>query len=260
MTATFRRLGSLADLGDSWSSLPVLRADVPRYRQAIWWATPEALALSVDAGESTRSLVGVGAPAGLARVVAEAFTPDGVPHPGSGVSTGQMAVVSLTRGTWDLVPGPVRASLGTTSVSHWDWMVCTRAPVHQTGEDDVIELDLSRDLPEMTALQERVLPDTYTRLDKPGTRWFGWRDRGGRLGAMAAASGWTDEVHLGSILTHPDLRRRGLASAVTAAVTRAGLAATGQVSLGLYASNVVARRVYERLGFTLAQEWESRRP
>src|SRR5690606_776864 len=124
----------------------------------------------------------------------------------------------------------------------------------------VVELDLATDRAELEGLQRLALPETYTTLDKPETRWFGWRDETGVLRCMAAASNWRREVHLGSIATDPRWRRRGLGSAVTAALTRAGLAATGQVSLGLYTVNVAARRVYERLGFHLGQEVESRRP
>ncbi|UFU01562.1 GNAT family N-acetyltransferase [Ruania suaedae] len=259
MAPTFRRLTSAADLGPQWSSLPVLRADVPRYRQAIWWAGPGAVAMSTAAEGSARSLVGVGEPAALADVVTAAFTPDGAPSPGSGLHM-PPAVVSLTRGTWDLLPAAVRTWLGTTRASHWDWLVCTEAPPPTSAHERVVELDLGLERAEMAALQQLVLPHTYTPLDKPGTRWFGCRDDRGRLVAMAAAGGWVHEVHLGSIVTHPDVRRQGLGSALTGALTRRGLAATGQVSLGLYADNHEARRVYARLGFALGQQWESRRP
>lgn len=261
-TATrFYRVNRLGDLPEPWRSFPFLVADAPRYTGATAWGGPEALALSTVAGDGTRrALVGVGEPEPLAEVVAAAFDGDGTPVPGSGLESAPIAVASLTRGAWDLLPAAVRGSLGLDQVAHWDWLVTTTEPPQQAGEDRVVELDLASDRAELAGLQRLALPETYTTLDKPDTRWFGWRDADGALRCMAAASNWTREVHLGSIATHPQWRRQGLGGAVTAALTRAGLAATGQVSLGLYSVNLAARRVYERLGFHLGQQVESRRP
>jgi len=257
----FHPVHGLADLPEPWRSFPFLTADVPRYTGATAWGGPEALALSVAARDgSRRALVGVGEPEPLAEVVAGAFDAGGAPVPGSGLACAPVAVASLTRGAWDLLPEPVRRHLGLEHAAHWDWLLTTTLPPHQDGEAQVVELDLVTDRAELEGLQRLALPETYTTLDKPDTRWFGWRDTGGALRCMAAASNWTREVHLGSIATHPQWRRRGLGAAVTAALTRAGLAATGQVSLGLYTRNEAARRVYERLGFHLGQQVESRRP
>ncbi|UFU04752.1 GNAT family N-acetyltransferase [Ruania halotolerans] len=260
MTVRRAVVRDVTDLGKSWSDHPVLRADVPRYRDAVAWSTEQAVALTVAAGESgRRALIGLGEPHALADLVASDVATAGRASQAA-LGPGAPAVVSLTRGAWDLLPDGVRERLAVPRVSHWDWMLCTAAPPPQLDEDSVIELDPVTDRVAMAALQGTALPHSYTSLDKPATRWFGWRDGGGALRCMAAASDWEAEVHLGSIATHPDVRRRGLGSAVTAAVTRLGLAATGQVSLALYADNHDARRVYERLGFTLVQEWESRRP
>ncbi len=259
--AEFSPVAGLDDLPQPWRSFPFLAADLPRYTGATAWGGSDALALSVVSGDGTRrALVGVGEPGPLAEVVATAFDAGGTPLPGSGLEAAPVAVASLTRGAWDLLPAPVRGRLALDQVSHWDWLVTSTEPPYQAGEDQVVELDLVADRAELEGLQRLALPETYTTLDKPDTRWFGWRDSGGVLRCMAAASSWTREVHLGSIATHPQWRRRGLGTAVTAALTRAGLAATGQVSLGLYTTNDDARRVYERLGFHLGQRVESRRP
>ncbi|WP_277049824.1 GNAT family N-acetyltransferase [Ruania albidiflava] len=259
--ARFHPVRGLADLPEPWRTFPFLTADVPRYVGATAWGGREALALSVAAGDGAqRALVGVGAPEPLAEVVAMAFDATGSPVPPSGLAAAPVAVASLTRGAWDLLPAAVRDRLDLEHVAHWDWLLTTTAPPYQDGEEQVVELDLVTDRAELEGLQRLALPETYTTLDKPDTRWFGWRDTGGALRCMAAASNWSREVHLGSIATHPHWRRRGLGTAVTAALTRAGLAATGQVSLGLYTRNEAARRVYERLGFRLGQQVESRRP
>lgn len=56
--------------------------------------------------------------------------------------------------------------------------------------------------------------------------------------------------HLHGLAVLPQTRRRGLGAALTAAATAAGLdAGADWVSLGMYADNAGARRLYERLGF-----------
>ena len=68
-----------------------------------------------------------------------------------------------------------------------------------------------------------------------------------------------DVPHLASIATHPDVRGTGLGAAVTAALTRQLLAEGHEVvTLGMYADNVVARRMYLRLGYRCAHEFSSR--
>ena len=258
---SFVPVRTAADLPRRWRTFPFLAADLPRYQGAIGWGGQDALALSVTAGDGTsRALVGVGAAADLAAVIAAAFDDSGGPLPGSGLGGAPVAVASLTRGAWDLLPTPVRDRLALEQVSHWDWLVTTTVPPAQPGEDRVVELDLVGDRAELEGLQRLVLPQTYTTLDRPDTRWYGWRDTEGVLRCMAAATTRAGDLHLGSIGTHPQWRRRGLAATVTAALTRIGLADHGQVSLGLYTDNEAARRVYLRLGYRLGQEVESHRP
>ena len=257
----FQPVRQPADVPEPWRSFPFLAADLPRYTGAIGWGGASAFALTTVAGDGTsRALVGVGGPAELAAVIAAAFDEAGVPLPGSGLESTPLAVASLTRGAWDRLPAPVRARLGLDRAAHWDWLVTTTDPPVQPGEDRVVELDLTTDRAELEGLQRLVLPQTYTTLDRPDTRWYGWRDDEGVLRCMAAATTRKGELHLGSIGTHPDWRRRGLAATITAALTRIGLRRAGQVSLGLYTDNSAAQRVYRRLGYRLGQEVESRRP
>jgi len=258
---SFRTVGSREEIPEPWRSFSFLASDLPRYSDALIWGDSQALVLNVPARHTeSRALVGVGAPEPLAQMLSSAFTPQGSPLPGSGLADSRVAVASLTRGAWDLLPAPVHHHLDLPRVAHWDWMVTTQAPPRQPGEERVEELDLATSYPELAQLQQVVLPETYTSLDEPGLRWFGWRDGDGVLRSLLAAGNWRHEVHLGSIGTHPAWRRQGLGTTLTAAVTRMGIEATGQVSLGLYSDNHAARRVYERLGFVLTQEVESRRP
>ena len=65
--------------------------------------------------------------------------------------------------------------------------------------------------------------------------------------------------HLASIATHPSARGRGLGALVTAALTRRLLdEGAPVVTLGMYADNDVARRMYLRLGFRCDHRWSSR--
>lgn len=258
---SFVPVRELTDLPEPWPTFPFLAADLPRYTGAIAWGGPVALALTTVAGDGTsRALVGVGEPEELAGVVAAAFDDASSPLPGSGLDCAPVAVASLTRGAWDRLPAPVRDRLALEQVAHWDWLVSSTQPPAQPGEDQVVEVDLSTGRAELEGLQRLVLPQSYTTLDRPDTRWYGWRDTEGVLQCMAAATTRAGELHLGSIGTHPQWRRRGLGATVTAALTRIGLAQSGQVSLGLYSNNAAARRVYLRLGYRLGQQVESRRP
>src|SRR5690625_3395437 len=167
---TFSPVRGLGDLPEPWRSFPFLTADVPRYTGATAWGDHQALALSVVAGDrSRRALVGVGEPAPLAEVVAGAFDSGGAPVPGSGLDSAPVAVASLTRGAWDLLPEPVRTHLDLEHVAHWDWLLTTTAPPHQDGEEQVVELDLVIDREEREGLHRCALPETYSTLVKQVT-------------------------------------------------------------------------------------------
>ena len=90
---------------------------------------------------------------------------------------------------------------------------------------------------------------------------MGIRDaRDGELIACAAHAEHIPGVPiLKSIATHPGRRGEGLGADITAAITRRAFAGGAEVvTLGMYADNAPARRVYERLGFTLGAEFSSR--
>lgn len=77
----------------------------------------------------------------------------------------------------------------------------------------------------------------------------------GALVAVAGCSGrtpWTWIV--GGVETHPDRRRRGFARALTSAVTRERLDATGRVGLWVASENEAAKTLYRGLGFRKLDE------
>jgi predicted GNAT family acetyltransferase len=78
---------------------------------------------------------------------------------------------------------------------------------------------------------------------------FGYFDDG-RLVAMAATHFVSaDVIEIGHIATHPNYRRRGYASACTAALARAALALAPRVFLMVMADNAPALATYKQLGF-----------
>lgn len=88
---------------------------------------------------------------------------------------------------------------------------------------------------------------------------MGVRD-GGSLVACAASTELVDGVpHLAGIAVHPRRRGEGLGGAVTASVTRAALRAGAEAcTLGTYADNEPARRLYARLGYRCEHPFSSR--
>lgn len=54
-------------------------------------------------------------------------------------------------------------------------------------------------------------------------------------------------------------RGQGLGVAVTAGLTRRGIAGSGVCTLGMYSDNDLARRLYTHLGYRTAYAWCSRR-
>lgn len=136
----------------------------------------------------------------------------------------------------------------------WDWMWTTTAPPSQPGEEALVRLD---DPDEVAALLAEASP-RHSRgpYDPSSWGWFGLRDPDGSLIACGTVELIGPDIpHLASIATRPDRRGRGLGATVTAGLTRRALAeGSPAVTLGVYADNAVARRLYQRLGFRL--EWQ----
>lgn len=188
-------------------------------------------------------------------------------------------LVRLLASAAALLPLPCRASLprevattlasdrvrpaGTPARQHLllvepvDWVLrwVERPPAPVPGEDRVRWL-----IPGAPGVDEGVdtlldtaAPQSSTRPGDPGVRrWAGVYAPGGELVAIAAdTSGSNGAVgHISSVATHPMARGRGLAAAVTAALTRDLLAnGAAVVTLGHYTGNSVAERLYDRLGF-----------
>lgn len=114
---------------------------------------------------------------------------------------------------------------------------------------------VSEDLPAMLALAatDEVMvfsPDTFAR----GV-FFGVY-QGSELVAMGGVQTTLPGfVEIGSIVTHPRHRRQGYATQVVSALVRHLREQGLEVFLCLFQTNVVAHRLYEKIGFTVINEF-----
>ncbi|MFC7624227.1 GNAT family N-acetyltransferase [Microlunatus sp. GCM10028923] len=142
----------------------------------------------------------------------------------------------------------------------WHWMWTADEPPEQAGEDKIIEV-ARPDWPELTILIDEHNPGSDGIPGRlPGQVWLGLRDRTGSLIACGVVE---DNVAgyplLSGITVDPAYRGRGLGRAITAALTRFAVRRQGVCTLGAYAANSVAIKLYESLGFRIGRRWRSRR-
>lgn len=142
----------------------------------------------------------------------------------------------------------------------WEWMYTVDPPPEVAHEASTV--DVAQDAgKQVAALLAVANPQTDARpFARPGQRWVGVREHGGRLVACGAReANMAGYPVLQGISVHPDHRGRGLGLAVTARLTREAIDHVGVSTLGLYADNDVARRLYRGLGYRLGHRWASRR-
>jgi len=197
--------------------------------------------------DGSASLAGRGDPAAVGALLG------GLPHDASSWPGGARWL-SVPRGT--PVEEALLGVLGLTPFSTWDWMSTTSAPPVQPGEALVRPLDRAREADAVRACLREANPGTTadpTGPDEAG--WWGVERDGVLVGVIGArrepgTSPGARSWHLHGLGVLPTARRTGAGAALTAVATRAALAAGAElVSLGMYADNDVARRIYQRLGF-----------
>ena len=250
------------DLPGPWAREPYLAAEHGRDDVLAAAADDDAMVAVVSTQRRGPWLIGLGAPAGVAALLDREH--DALLDAG-------MRGATLTRGAWELVaPASGTALALDASGSDWDWM-WTHAPldVDPTGAYRLPPGE--RTLALVGDCLARAYPSASTAPDDD--RLLGWwgvpdgadHEDPARLvavvGAVALAPGLAP--HLVSLAVDPAERGRGHADRVLAAAVRDGLQVrpvVGEplVSLGMYASNAAARRVYERLGFVLRHTMSSR--
>lgn len=162
-------------------------------------------------------------------------------------------------------PGPdVLSGLDLAPFSTWDWLTSDTLPSAVPREGEVRRLDHVADADRIHTCLREANPGTSA--DPAGDHELGWwgvevdgllagvvgvNERGG---PTDGGSSW----HVHGLGVLPRLRGAGLGAALTAAVTRAGLTGGASwVSLGMYAENDGARRLYHRLGYRTEAELAS---
>ncbi|MBO9555720.1 GNAT family N-acetyltransferase [Cellulomonas sp.] len=160
------------------------------------------------------------------------------------------------------VPAAVLLALGLAPFSVWDWLSTDQAPPAHDDEPTVRRLDPGTEADAIRACLALGNPGTSADPTRPGEAgWWGVDGPGGLLGVVGATSrgvrgraSW----HVHGLGVVPDARTGGLGTALTRAAVRQAFAdGVAFVSLGMYAQNAVARRLYTRLGFTIDAELAS---
>lgn len=158
------------------------------------------------------------------------------------------------------------ARLGLVPFSTWEWLSTDVVPPAVDGEGTVRALDLDTDADAIRACLREANPGTSA--DPAGPHEIGWWgvEVDGALGGVVGVverggPGDGRSWHLHGLGVRPHLRGTGTGTALTAAVVRAALTAGASwVSLGMYAQNDTARRLYHRLGFRTDAEFRSFAP
>lgn len=188
-------------------------------------------------------ITGIGSPKGAAHLV-EAIVRD---HR-------DLRHASLPRGWIEhTTPGLVEYK------ADWDWFWTEKAPDVRSLSAHVSWLT-ARDEPAVRALLEDAMPDAAAWPgDARVRRWAGIRDAELRLAACAADTSYSPAVgHMSAVATATDQRRKGHAVALVGWMTSQYLdEGADLVTLGMYADNEAARRLYGQLGFTCQHRFTS---
>ncbi len=160
-------------------------------------------------------------------------------------------------------PASAVAALGLAPFSVWDWLALDQAPPAVAGETTVRRLDAVGEADAVRACLAESNPGTSADPARPGEAgWWGVDGPDGLVGVVGAAgrgfAGGPSSWHVHGLGVVPSARTGGLGTALTRAAAREAFAdGAAFVSLGMYAHNAVARRLYARLGFTLVAELAS---
>ncbi|GIG20399.1 hypothetical protein Cch01nite_11230 [Cellulomonas chitinilytica] len=161
------------------------------------------------------------------------------------------------------VPVSVLSALRLAPFSVWDWLSTEHAPPARAGDSVVRRLDPAAEADAVRACLALGNPGTSADPAGPGEAgWWGVDGPDGLLGVVGATSrGAASGVaswHVHGLGVVPAARSAGLGTALTRVAVRQAFAeGMAFVSLGMYAENAVARRLYARLGFTVDAELAS---
>jgi GNAT superfamily N-acetyltransferase len=247
-------LSSAAELADATDGHPVAVLDVgagfvaPAY--AVGSRADGTVAFSRRSDHGVPGSAALGTASGLAALLDD-------PEVRAWLTGGGKRHLSVPRGLMPVVAR--RLDLGSRG-GEWDWMWTRDAPPVVAGEEHVGVLD-----PSCRAEAEEFLtahsPRTHGQpFARPAQRWVAVRDPGTRtlvaVGCSEPSAAGTPT--LAGIAVAADRRGAGWGAAVTAHLTRRGGGDVGACTLGMFADNDVARRLYQRLGYATGMEWTSR--
>ncbi len=218
------------------------RTDVPAWagEGAVCFLATRAVGRPAAGGRPAVAsrLVGLGRPAGVARLVRSGLAELPAPPPG----------FTVERAAYPLLA----ASLPTFGVDAWDFQWTDTPPPRLAAERQAAWL-ADAAATEISELLAAASPRHDVEPGEPHVRrWAGLRDADGALAACAADTRRyaTGVAHLASVATAPARRGQGLGAAVTSWTTRRILAEGDEVcTLSLYADNEPAKRLYRRLGY-----------
>ena len=245
----------LTGLPARWRTDRMLCAEREHWDGVRWTGDDDALLLVVSSHRRPGvSLLGRGDGALVDRLVAE------------------LVATRLTDARWMSLPRTARPSravldaLGLVPFSTWDWLSADAAPPVLDGEARVRRLEPVRESDAIRACLAAANPQTSADPTAPGeVGWWGVDGRTELAGVVGVSvrAGISEGVswHLHGLAVRDEYRGAGLGTALTAACTRAGLTRGAEwVSLGMYASNDPARRIYHRLGYRTEAEFASFSP
>lgn len=247
-----RELPSHAALLEASGNDPFVRWQVSPDLPLTAWQVDGAVAFVRTRSSGRRQLTVLGSPQDAAAAVHALAG-----HLGDVRRTVWAHGITVPRGTLPLLGEDARLGPG----PDWDWMWVDRTRLTSEPADPRVQRLPSAAEPDVTALLATASPrHSSDPGDDDVVEWFGIRDADGRLLACAAHTESVPGVpHLASIATDPDARGRGLGTALTAGLTRTLLdEGAPVVTLGMYADNTVARRLYARIGFVCSHRWSSR--
>jgi GNAT superfamily N-acetyltransferase len=119
--------------------------------------------------------------------------------------------------------------------------------------------EVSSDGAEISAFLTMHAPNSSVWPNDPEILFWGEVRKENDLAALGALVQWrTGQVMFASIATHSDYRNQGLAqNLVKEMLSRATKMGLVHVGLGVFAENFSAKRAYEKVGFSLVNEFSS---
>jgi ribosomal protein S18 acetylase RimI-like enzyme len=247
MPDTVRVLRTYDDLHAAAGGDPFVRHEVGPSFRGPGFSVTGAVAFVRQNAVGRRSMACLGSPRAIDRLLA-------------GVrDTAQLAALAVTSVSVPADAEPVlHQHFQVGEGGDWEWMWTTAAPPATPGESVLVDLGAD-DLPQVQRLLEVGNPTTHARPGEHGDeRWVGVRHDGQLVGCAVMERNGAGRPHLAGITVHPSRRGLGLGLAMTAHLTRRAVDADGVCTLGMYASNDVARRLYHGLGYVTAHAWCTR--